>query len=261
MNVPDLVLSRRLPLTLDVDRLQGDLHRLTTGWQDHFADNYYTGSWNVLPLLTADGCEHDLVTPWEREFEPTPFLLSCAYFQEVLAQFECPLLRVRLHRLEPGAVIKTHVDYLFDDHLDFARIHVPIITDPAVEFFLAGERLMLEPGHAWFTEVAFPHRVCNRSDRSRVHLVLDCFANEWLETLLGFSPRQSRIEHRPVYDRVQHKYRAIDRRRTLIKRARKAIRMALFDPKAFGAAVGRRVRAATSKARGDRGANSESSPN
>ena len=82
MNVPDLVLSRRLPLTLDVDRLQGDLHRLTTGWQDHFADNYYTGSWNVLPLLTADGCEHDLVTPWEREFEPTPFLLSCAYFQE-----------------------------------------------------------------------------------------------------------------------------------------------------------------------------------
>lgn len=80
---------------------------------------------------------------------------------------------------------------------------------------------------------------------------MDCFANEWLEALLGFSPRQSRIEHRRAYDRVQHKYRAIDRRKTLIKRARKAMRMALLDPKAFGAAVGRRVRAARSKARGD----------
>lgn len=137
MNAADLVLSRTLLLTLDVDRLQADLHRLTTGWQEHFVDNLnYTRSWNVLSLFTAGGSEYDLVTPWEREFEPTPFLLSCAYFQEVLAQFQCPLLRVRLHRLEPGVVSKTHVDYLFDDHLDFARIHVPVITDPAVELYL-----------------------------------------------------------------------------------------------------------------------------
>ena len=64
------------------------------------------------------------MTTWDSVFEPTQYLESRPYFQELLARFQCPVPRVRLHRLEPGAVIKTHGDSLYDEHSDFVRIHL-----------------------------------------------------------------------------------------------------------------------------------------
>lgn len=230
------------PLSLDVDalRLDGDLRRLADGWLTHFAEGVYEGGWDVLPLMSAGGSDEDVTTSLGDDFAPTRYLKECPYFQELLASFRCPLLRVKLHRLEPGARIKTHVDPLYDCP-ELARIHVPIVTSPDVEFVIADRRLDLQPGRAWFTEVAFPHSVAHRGDRSRIHLVIDCLCNDWLEEVLGFPLREVRRVHRDAYDRMRRKYERIGRD-TLRARTARALRMVLTDPRAFAAALRAEVR-------------------
>lgn len=63
------------------------------------------------------------------------------------------------------------------------RLHVPIVSDPAVAFTLNGRRLALREGETWYVNVNLPHRVENRSQRPRVHLIVDCTVNDWLRGL------------------------------------------------------------------------------
>jgi hypothetical protein len=239
MTDTEITRCAKLSLPVDAERLLEDLRRLESGWQDHFAGYVYEGNWKILPLMAAGGAEGDAVTTWGNDFEPTPYLDASPYFQELLAQFECPLLRVRLHRLEPGARIKIHADSIYDEHPEFARIHIPIVTNPDVEFILAEERLMLEPGHAWFTDVAFPHSVWNGGSQSRVHLVVDCLCNDWLERAMGFELRQSRARNRPLYKELREKYDKIDQRQNRVYRMKKAVRLIFSDPAGFVTALRR----------------------
>jgi hypothetical protein len=49
-----------------------------------------------------------------------------------------------------------------------------------VEFYLDGELLPMEPGECWYLNLDLPHRVQNLGSSDRLHLVVDCVADEWL---------------------------------------------------------------------------------
>lgn len=42
-------------------------------------------------------------------------------------------------------------------------------------------------GQAWYIDFSLPHRVSNMGDEDRVHLVMDCGVDEWLETMIPFT--------------------------------------------------------------------------
>ena len=63
------------------------------------------------------------------------------------------------------------------------RLHVPVVSDPAVDFRVDGQRLELREGETWYVNVNLPHGVENGSPRPRVHLILDCTVNDWLRAL------------------------------------------------------------------------------
>jgi hypothetical protein len=44
-------------------------------------------------------------------------------------------------------------------------------------------------GEYWYLDFTLPHRVANRSDRSRIHLVIDCVVNPWLLEQLASAAR------------------------------------------------------------------------
>jgi quercetin dioxygenase-like cupin family protein len=64
------------------------------------------------------------------------------------------------------------------------RIHVPVSTDPAVEFRLDGQRIEMAEGEAWYLDLNLPHAVVNRGSSARVHLVIDCEVDDWLGNVL-----------------------------------------------------------------------------
>jgi hypothetical protein len=46
-------------------------------------------------------------------------------------------------------------------------------------------------GEYWYLDLGKPHRVENRSNRDRVHLVVDCVLNEWLHQVIEASPEMA----------------------------------------------------------------------
>jgi hypothetical protein len=83
-------------------------------------------------------------------------------------------------RLTPGSVIKEHCDHDLAAETGNVRLHLPITTNPDVDFLLNGTRVIMQPGELWYLRLADPHAVNNRGITDRVHLVIDATMNDWL---------------------------------------------------------------------------------
>jgi hypothetical protein len=185
-DLPDRV---RLPLPIDPEALAADLARFgSDDWTRHVVRQNYEGDWSVLPLRAPAGESHPsrLIYPDPRAtaFVDTPLLDRAPYFRAVLGLFQSPLRAVRLMRLTPGSVIKTHEDSGLDPENGMARIHIPIVTGPGVEFLLNARPVPMVPGSAWYLRLSDPHSVTNRGSGDRVHLVIDSWTDDWLLAML-----------------------------------------------------------------------------
>ncbi|KQY92587.1 aspartyl beta-hydroxylase [Caulobacter sp. Root1455] len=175
----------QLPPSFDPALLRRDLDALSaTPWTAHYVQQNYEGDWSVIPLRCAAGETHPIrmiyADPTATTFVDTPMLAACPYFRAVIAAFACEVRGVRLMRLTPGSIIKTHTDLDLDIESGAARVHVPVVTNPDVEFLLNGSRVEMKAGQAWYLRLSDPHAVANRGADDRVHLVLDLQVNDWL---------------------------------------------------------------------------------
>ena len=186
MQLPDRL---RLPFTFDADLLARDLRGLSTvGWTQHFVQQNYDGDWSVIPLRGQAGAKHPVMMiysdPTCTDFEDTPMLAACPYFRQVLDRFQAPLRAVRLMRLTPGSVIKEHNDMDLSFEEGTVRIHVPVVTNAGVEFYLNRSRVVLDAGSCWYLRLSDPHSVANRGSSDRVHMVIDAAVNDWVADIL-----------------------------------------------------------------------------
>ncbi|QJE98147.1 aspartyl/asparaginyl beta-hydroxylase domain-containing protein [Luteolibacter luteus] len=187
--LPDRLL---LPLRFDVARMQADLAVLEAGeWMQHFVKQNFDGDWSIIPLRGPAGATHPVMMmysdPTCTEFADTPFLSRCSYFPEALAAFPFPLDCVRLMKLTPGSIIKEHCDHDLAFESGAVRIHVPVTTNPGVDFRLNGTRLDLREGTSWYLRLSDRHSVENHGATDRVHLVIDARRSPeldaWIATL------------------------------------------------------------------------------
>ena len=187
------MLSRvRLPLRFDPVPLRAEVESLAgDAWVPHFNTRCYTGDWSGVSLRSVGGAATrlypDLTT--DGGYADTELLARCPRLAEVVARFECELMDVRLLRLGPGAAILEHRDHRLGYDDGEVRIHVPITTTGDVEFVHDGETVDMRAGEAWYLDLNLPHAVANRGDAPRVHLVVDCVVNPWLDALRGASSR------------------------------------------------------------------------
>ncbi|MFT4629508.1 MAG: hypothetical protein ACI9WC_000818 [Arenicella sp.] len=98
--------------------------------------------------------------------------------EPVLAQLEKAFgedgtfIRIILARLEAGAQIEHHVDKGYS-LLNSNRVHIPLITNKDVAFYVGGETKNLQAGDIWEINNATVHAVHNKSKHHRVHLIID----------------------------------------------------------------------------------------
>jgi len=182
-----MLIAARLPLSFDVRRLQADVEAVERdGWAPHFNTQYYEGDWSGIPLR-SNSLTSALYTDPSRlnDFKDLPSLDRTPYVREVVATFEAPVRSVRFLKLAPGAVIREHRDFGLRFEEGEIRVHIPIRTNPGVDFILGGKTLTLLPGDSWYLNLDLPHQVANRGSTERVHLVLDFAVNPWFEELLA----------------------------------------------------------------------------
>lgn len=191
--------SCQLPISFSIKKLQNDLLICETNlWTPHFNANRYEGNWTSVSLRSQSGLENDIFSFPDKEYENTPLLDSCSYFKEIMDWFECEKEAVRLLRLGPNSEIKEHVDNDTSYEDGFFRIHVPIITNSEVYFYVNHQKVPMKMGECWYANFQLPHSVLNKSPEPRIHLTLDCIRNEWSDEL--FSKMGFDLNYVPKYE-------------------------------------------------------------
>jgi quercetin dioxygenase-like cupin family protein len=185
---------QKLGLTFNIEQLLADLDRLEQNeWIDHFVKQNYEGSWQAIPLRAQTGATHPIQqifsNPGTDDYCDTEFLKRSPYFTEVLKKFPCHLLSVRLMKLKAGSRIKEHIDPDLGLEDGYARLHIPITTNPELEFSLNGKRVVMNPGECLYLRLSDPHYINNNGDSDRIHIVLDMKANAWLSSMVENAQR------------------------------------------------------------------------
>jgi quercetin dioxygenase-like cupin family protein len=174
----------KLPLQFEPAALLQDLQvALREEWGQHYNTNDFSGSWNSIALYSASGNTTDIFALPSDVFKPTPLLQQCPYFKQLLDNLLFEKETVRLLRLAPGSEIHPHRDRGLAYRYNCFRLHIPIITEAAVEFIVDGQHLQMSPGECWYADFDKPHAVYNKSNGERVHLVIDGKRNAWTDTL------------------------------------------------------------------------------
>jgi tetratricopeptide (TPR) repeat protein len=86
------------------------------------------------------------------------------------------VVRALLAKLAAGGEIPRHTDAGYS-LMNCHRVHLPIITNGGVEFFVGGESVHMRAGELWEINNATMHGVENRGGDDRVHLIIDWMPN------------------------------------------------------------------------------------
>ena len=173
----------RLSPRFDPARLASDLARMDESWWQKHLSNYHDGNWQSVSLFAPGGKRSNQLSKGGA-FADTEALKRCEYLPEVIDSLPGRKNRIRFLRLRAGGEIFPHSDPVHQIDRSLVRIHVPVRTNPSVEFLVHGVRLQMNPGEAWLVDVRFKHSVRNLGDTDRVHLVIDIVANDALRAMM-----------------------------------------------------------------------------
>ncbi|WP_454563417.1 aspartyl/asparaginyl beta-hydroxylase domain-containing protein [Pseudomonas sp. AIG] len=175
----------RLPVTVDLPLLLQALAAIAdNAWRSHFNADYFSGDWSGVALISAVDALTELSPGRGEPVQRGPWL-SDERWQQGLQNLSLDIVSARLLRLGPGGRIHPHRDYDLDGPQADRRLHIPLLSPPNVDFWLDGQRMPMQAGECWFLDLARQHRVDNRDTSARVHLVLDCRPDAWLEQMIS----------------------------------------------------------------------------
>ena len=194
----------QLPFQFEEKGLLKDLAKAQqNSWGAHYVTSGYEGDWKVLALYAPNGDPNNIFANHSENdlnITETQLIKDCHYFKKVMESFQCDFQAVRLMNLGVGAYIKPHTDYNLGYDDGCFRLHIPITTNPGVEFLLDGQRIVMNPGECWYTNVNYTHSVANRGETERVHLVIDGLRNEWSDQLFfSAAPKESFFPEKEDY--------------------------------------------------------------
>jgi hypothetical protein len=180
----------KLPVRFDAEALGAEVRALpTAAWTEH--PTGFEGN-EAVRLVTVRGEPTD---DFKGPMAPTEWLDACPYVREIMAEIGGVWGRSRFMGLGAGGEVPQHVDshYYWRTHW---RIHIPVITNPAVTFSCGPETVHMAPGECWTFDSFRWHRVHNGGSEQRIHLVLDTVGGAPLWELMDaarFGPSETKF--------------------------------------------------------------------
>jgi hypothetical protein len=189
-------------------QLAKQLHDLEVEFTNHYSNYNKAKSWSAISLRGYSSDYKFITKPvemnkkWKEENKDEQFELQDTDWrkkfplvEKILDVFETEIHRVRFMNLKPGGgELQRHTDQV-DPDLGIAdgrlmRIHIPIKTNPDVEFTswsTSGTKVMtnMEEGSCWYLDIRKPHMAINNGDEWRTHLVIDVVANDKVRKLFN----------------------------------------------------------------------------
>ncbi len=173
----------KLPIRFDAKAIAAEVRALPkSAWVPH--PTGFVGN-EAVRLITPGG---EATDDLYGEMGPTEQLLACRSVMETMAAIGSVWGRSRLMGLGAGADVPPHIDshYYWRTHW---RIHIPVITNPAVTFTCGGESVHMAAGECWVFDSFRGHSVRNGGTEQRIHLVLDTIGGGRLRELIEAGQR------------------------------------------------------------------------
>lgn len=181
----------QLPFRFDAGAMYREVQDLLdAAWKMHYNTAHYQGNWSVLPLRAPGGDPQNTIAVHATangllSYADTPLMAACPGIAAALDTLHCPKTSVRLMKLQAGAVIHKHADHDMAFEQGEVRLHIPVVTNPMVQFFVDDELVPMAEGECWYLNLQLPHNVNNHGTTDRIHLVADCMVNDWVRALFG----------------------------------------------------------------------------
>lgn len=203
----------KIPKTF-VDSIAAKLKSSQLDFAQHYSNYNEKDAWSAVCLRSYGGDVDFVIKPsvmtnkWKKDnqdkldYEVTETSLMYD-FPEVRNIMDCipgEKDRVRFMNLSPGGgTLGRHTDKA-DSEIgievgNIARLHVPIVTNPKVEFTLwdlegSPKKQRMDKGKLWYLDIRKPHMAINGGKHNRVHLVIDTFVTTELRNILKDSFRK-----------------------------------------------------------------------
>ncbi|MCB0695937.1 MAG: aspartyl/asparaginyl beta-hydroxylase domain-containing protein [Chitinophagaceae bacterium] len=180
-----LIKYAKLPFHFDTTSMLQDVLALAEAWLPHYNQNDYSGDWKAIPLRSINGSitNASAIQVNASSFRDTELMQLCPHIRHAIDMFQCEKTSVRVLNLRPGAIINEHIDQGLCYEEGEIRIHVPLITNEKVEFYIEEEPVYPEVGECWYMNFNLKHRLANYGVTDRIHLVVDCVVNDWIHKL------------------------------------------------------------------------------
>jgi hypothetical protein len=168
----------KLPIRFDAEALAAEVRALPpSAWTPH--PTGFVGN-EAVRLVTPQGLDTDEI---DGPMAPTEHLQRCDYVREIMAEIGGVWGRSRFMGLAAGSEVPPHIDihYYWRTHW---RIHIPVITNPGVQFTCGDETVHMQAGECWLFDSFLWHDVQNKGEEQRIHLVLDTVGGGLLPDLM-----------------------------------------------------------------------------
>lgn len=189
----------KLPFQFDPERLVADWNKIAETELRPITNNYVDlDTIFCLELLQPTG---EAVT--EHRFGPKDLLKNSPYLLEVYNTLKCDVDSFRIHTLHPGSHIRKHRDTGRSFDQGMLRLHIPIQTNDRMETLLNDQPVTMKPGEFWYLNFDKPHELVNKGDEVRVHIIIDCYVNDWWRDIfanLGYQKEEQGSSYQSAED-------------------------------------------------------------
>ncbi len=193
-----------LPFNFDTNKLKDELLKVEEVFIPHINKSIYDGEWSAISLRSIDGKEKSIYAGiGDESFSDTPLFEKSPYIKEIAESFKCEKESIRFMKLSVGTNIREHTDLGLSFGEGTIRIHIPIQTNEKVKFFVNKNLVQMLGGETYYIDASKPHSAINKSNKDRIHLVLDLKVNKWLKDIFieaGFKEIKAKYGTNSVND-------------------------------------------------------------
>jgi len=157
---------------------------LETIWQEPYPE-YASAGLKVATLLNHTGDQFNFDYRDCRSPQVTPLLNKLPAIKELLTDGNLEVMGARLLRLDAGTFLHEHRDFIYLEEVPRYRLHLPLITNDQAFIVSPDVNVHFKAGYLWKLDPKQTiHSACNFGSQPRIHLMIDCYVNDYLAELI-----------------------------------------------------------------------------
>lgn len=196
------LISKLSPIEIaTLDKIQNEIESASIVWHQPYSE-YASSGLEIAVLMSPDGRLDNF--SWDDCENPldSELLAKMPVLRRLLKSFGFKIMASRLLKLSPGTFLHEHRDYVYLKQVDRYRLHIPVITNSDAHIIMPGKKVHMDRGFLWKLDPKNTvHSASNFGGEHRIHIMMDCYLNENLESLLKSQKLEvASIEALPLAD-------------------------------------------------------------